>query len=313
MAVLAAKRKRNRMIIIGAVAAGVIVAVVMLMQDRKRKEIANQKLQYAARIFDLEQTETGAFWNCVMGGRKVDIGAFPDGEKIRQSIESAYFAQQKGFADYLTNDCVPKMERARQAYGGLRETPPELSSALDKYRDTLPKLQAGVEDYAERIRTRATTKDTDQLIQEMGNMWHSYFDISAETAAYEQFLYCAVPDLKKMEDTQELVTFLYNECSKKDPVAFMERIRTECGPLLVVTDKEAKVNPKSVPNWKTTHKKFTEEGDARELSAWEFCGKKSRKGKKRDEIEQFMFAVNEYMSARWGLKQAAEEIRKKSQ
>ena len=273
------------------------------------KAVAGQKLQYAGRVFDLEQAETGAFWNCVMGGQKVDIGNFTDGEKIRRGIENAYFAQQKGFADYLTNDCVPKMERARQAFGGLRDAPAEISSALDKYRETLPKLQAGIEDYAEKIRLRSTTKDTDQLIQEMGNAWHYYEDITAETAAYERFLYCAVPDLKKMGDTQELVTFLYDECSKKDPVAFMDRIRKDCGPLLVVMDKEAKVSPKLVPNWKTTHKKFTEDGDARELSAWEFCGKKSRKGSKRDEIEQFMYAVNDYMGARWGLKEAAEKIR----
>lgn len=317
MAVLAAKRKRNRMIIITAVAVGVVVAGVMVMQERKRKEVAGQKLQYAGRIFDMEQMETGGFWNCVMGGQKIDIGNFKDGEKIRQGIESAFFAQQKVFADYLSNDCVPKMERARQAFGGLRDAPSEIVAALEKYRETLPKLQAGIEDYAEKIRTRGTTKDTDQLIQEMGGAWHTYPDITAETAAYERFLYCALPDWKKMEDAQELVTFLFNTCSNKDQaavVAFMERIRTDCGPLLVVADKEAKVNPKSVPNWKTTHKKFLEEGEAgRELSAWEFCGKKSRKGKKRDEIEQFMYAVNEYMSARWGLKEAAEVIRKRAQ
>jgi hypothetical protein len=317
MAVLAAKRKRNRMIIITAVAVGIVIAGVMVMQERKRKDVAGQKLAYAGRMFDMEQMETGAFWNCVMGGQKVDIGNFKDGEKIRQGVENAYFAQQKTFADYLTNECVPKMERARQAFGGMRDAPSELTTALEKYRETLPKLQAGIEDYAEKIRTRGTTKDTDQLIQEMGGAWHTYPDITAETAAYEKFLWCALPDLKKMEDAQELVTSLFNTCSNKDQaavVAFMERIRTDCGPLLVVADKEAKVNPKSVPNWKTTHKKFLEEGEAgRELSAWEFCGKKSRKGKKRDEIEQFMYAVNDYMNARWGLKEAAEVIRKRAQ
>jgi hypothetical protein len=67
------------------------------------------------------------------------------------------------------------------------------------------------------------------------------------------------------------------------------------------------VNPKSVPTWKTTHKQLFEE-DARQLQAWESCGKRSRKGKKKEDLENFLLAVNDYMAARVGVASAAREI-----
>jgi len=159
---------------------------------------------------------------------------------------------------------VPKIERARQSFGGLRDAPTELAGPIEKYRDTLPKLQSGLEDYAEKLKNRGTVKDVDQLIQETGNAWHSTPDPTPEAVAFEKFLYCAVPGLAKMKDAQALLEFLADQCFKKDPVAFMDKVRADCGGLLNVMDKEAKVNPKSVPTWKTTRKLFFEE-DARQL------------------------------------------------
>jgi len=308
MAAREAVRKRNRMII-GAIAL-VAVGVVVFMQvkERKRKALAQEKLNYAEKFVELEKRETGAFWNCVMAS-EVDIGMFQKGEQFQQRIEAAYFTQQKTFADYLTNECVPKIERARQAFGGLRDAPTELADPLEKYREALPKLQAGMEDYAEKIRSRGTVKDTDQLIQELGNVWHMTPDITAETAAYEKFLYCAIPGLAKMKDAQELLEYMNDQCFKKDPVAFMDRVRKECGDHLVVADKEARVDAKSVPTWKNSHKVggILEE-EMRQMSAWESCSKKSRKGKKKEDLEQFLMAVNDYMAARSGVANAARGI-----
>jgi len=276
------------------------------VQDRNRKAAAQEKLNFAEKFVELEKRETGAFWNCVMAS-EVDIGMFQKGEQFQQRIESAYFTQQKTYADYLITECVPKIERARQAFGGLRDAPAELAGPLQKYSDSLPKLQSGMEDYSEKLKARGGTKDTDQLIQELGTAWHTTPDITAETAAYEKFLYCAIPGLAKMKDTQEVLEYMSDACFKKDPVVFMDRVRKDCGPLLVVADKEAKVDAKSVPTWKLSHKQFLEE-DMRQLQAWESCGKKSRKGKKKEDLEQFLMAVNDYMSARSGVANAARGI-----
>ncbi len=306
MAAREAIRRRNRMIVGAVVLVVVGFVVVRQVQDRNRKAAAQEKLNYAEKFVELEKRETGAFWNCVMAS-EVDIGMFQKGEQFQQRIESAYFTQQKTFADYLTNECVPKIERARQAFGGLSDAPTELVGPIDKYRETLPRLQSGLEDYSEKIKKRGSTKDTDQLIQELGTAWHTTPDITAETAAFEKFLYCAIPGLAKMKDAQEVLEFMSDACFKKDPVAFMDRVRKDCGPLLVVADKEAKVDAKSVPTWKASHKQYLEE-EMRQLQAWESCGKKSRKGKKKEDLEQFLTAVNDYMAARSGVAAAARGI-----
>ena len=72
-------------------------------------------------------------------------------------------------------------------------------------------------------------------------------------------------------------------------------------------DKDAKVDLKSVPTWKASRKSFFEE-EARQLQAWESCGKRSRKGKKREDLEGFLLTVNGYMSARAGVANAARDI-----
>jgi hypothetical protein len=306
MAAREAARKRNRMILLAVVAVVVVAVGYLQMKERHRKAVAQEKLRTFETWAELEKRETGSFWNCVMAS-EVDVGMFTKAEQFQQRIESAYFTQQKTFSDYLTTECVPKIERARQAFGGLRDAPPELAGPIEKYRDTLPKLQSGLEDYAEKLKSRGTVKDVDQLIQETGNAWHSTPDPTPEAVAFEKFLYCAVPGLTKMKDAQALLEFLADQCFKKDPLAFMDKVRADCGGLLNVTDKEAKVNPKSVPTWKTTRKLFFEE-DARQLQAWESCGKRSRKGKKKEDLENFLLTVNDYMAARIGVASAARDI-----
>jgi hypothetical protein len=308
MAAREAIRKRNRMIIGGIALVAIGFIIFKQVQDRNRKAVAQEKLNFAEKFVELEKRETGAFWSCVMAS-EVDIGMFQKGEQFQARIESAYFTQQKTYAEYLNTECIPKIERARQAFGGLRDAPTELAAALAKYQEALPKLQSGLEDYAENIKKRGTTKDTDQLIQELGTAWHTTPDITAETAAFEKFLYCALPNLPKMKDAQEVLEFMSDQCFKKDPVAFMDRIRKDCGQLLVVTDKEAKVDPKSVPNWKNSHKAggILEE-EMRQMQAWDSCSKKSRKGKKKEDLGQFLIAVNDYMAARSGVAAAARGI-----
>jgi hypothetical protein len=301
-----ALRKRNRMIVV-AIAVMVAVALGFLQwKERNRKAAAQDKLRTFEAWAEIEKRETGSFWNCVMAS-EVDVGMFTKAEQFQQRIESAYFTQQKTFADYLTTECVPKIERARQAFGGLRDAPAELAGPIEKYRAALPKLQSGMEDYAEKIQKRGSVKDVDQLIQETGNAWHSTPDPTPEAVAFEKFLYCAVPGLSKLKDAQALLELLRDQCYSKDPVAFMDKVRADCGNLLNVADKEAKVNPKSVPTWKSTHKQLFEE-DARQLQAWESCGKRSRKGKKKEDLENFLLAVNDYMAARVGVADAARGI-----
>jgi hypothetical protein len=298
----AAAQKRNRNVFGGAALLAVLVGGYFWYNDYKSKGGQQEKLNFFERWAAMEKAETGAFFNCVMAS-EVDMNQFQNADQVQQRIENAYFTQQKTFSEHLTTDCVPKLERARQAMGGLKDPPAELAPPLAKYQDVLPRLQTGIEDYAEKIKGRQGVKDVDQLIQELGNVWQQGGGPTPEAVAFEKFLNCAIPGLQKLKDTQQMLEFMADACFKKDPVVFMDRVRKECGPIL-----QSPTGSSPSKTWKLTNKKFLEQ-DARQLSAWESCGKRSRKGKKAVDLAEFLTTVGQYMEARTGMVKAAREIR----
>jgi hypothetical protein len=233
-------------------------------------------------------------------GTEVDVGMFSNADMIQQRVESAYFTQQKTYSEHLTTECVPKLDAARGAISGLVTDYPEvLKPSLEKYVAALPKMQEGLESYAEKLKTRGAVKDVDQSIQEVGTAFSA--EPTPESVAFEKFMACAIPDLDKKKDIQEVLQFLADTC-KKDPVAFMTKVRSDCGPLVANVDKDAK----PAKSFKANAKKFYEE-DQRQLQAWEYCGRKSRKGKKQLDLEQFLTAAGDYMEARAELVKTARE------
>ena len=64
--------------------------------------------------------------------------------------------------------------------------------------------------------------------------------------------------------------------------------------------------PISSKTFKANAKKFYEE-QQRQLQAWEWCGKKSRKGKKVLDLEAFLTAAGDYIEARGEVVQTARE------
>ncbi len=301
MAERAGEQKRKKLIF-GVVAAAVIgTAVYFYQKDAGKKKAAQSILDAGGRFAERDKADMGPFWNCVMSS-EVDVGMFNSGDQIQQRIESAYFTQQKTYADHLTTDCIPKLEGARGALGGLvADFPAELKPPLDKYVESLPKMQSGLESYAEKLKTRGAVKDVDGSIQEIGGAFSA--DVTPESVAFEKFMVCAIPDLDKKKDIQGVLEFLADVC-KKDPVPFMTKVRADCGSLVQNVDKAAKPSPSKT--FKANVKKFFEE-DQRQLQAWEYCGKRSRKGKKVLDLEVFLTAASDYMEARGELVQTAKE------
>ena len=295
----AAKRKRNVFAVVAVVVVG--GGVFLFQKNAAKNKQAQAILDAAGRFAERDKTEMGAFWNCAMSS-EVDVGMFNSADQIQQRIESAYFTQQKTYSEHLTTECVPKLESAKSALSAVPDLPEALRPSLDKYLAALPKMQSGLESYAEKLKTRGAVKDVDASIQEVGGAFTA--DPTAESVAFEKFLVCAVPDLDKKKDVQALLEWLADTC-KKDAVTFMTKARTDCGSLVTGVDKDGKPSPDKA--FKAITKKFVEEDNSRLLQAWEFCGKRSRKGKKQLDLEDFLLASSDYMEARSELVKTARE------
>src|SRR5262245_46038427 len=202
----AAAQKRKRLIFGVVLVAGVGGVGYWWMQQKHKTVAAQVIVDAAGRFAEKDKGDMGAFWNCVMSS-EVDIGNFGNADQIQQRIESAYFTQQKTFADHISTECVPKLERARGSAGGLvTDMPAELKPPLDKYLASLPKLQEGIESYAEKVKGRGAVKDVDASIQEVGAAFTP--DVTPESVAFEKFMVCAIPDLDKKKDIQEVLEYM---------------------------------------------------------------------------------------------------------
>ncbi|HVT09601.1 MAG TPA: hypothetical protein VHO67_19205 [Polyangia bacterium] len=301
MAERAAAEKRKRTIY-------TVVAIAVLggggfwmFQQRRKNAAAQAVVDAGGRFAEREKSEMGAFWNCVMSG-EVDIGSFNNADQVQQRIESAFFTQQKTYPDHVLEECIPKLEGAKSAMASIPDMPDVLRPPLDKYIETFPKMQSGLDSYATKLKTRGAVKDVDGAIQEIGGAFTA--DPTPESVAFAKFLACAVPDLEKKKDVQTLLQDLADTC-KKDPVPFMTKVRTDCGALVTNVDKNSKPAPDK--NFKAISKKFVEEDNSRLLQAWEYCGKRSRKGKKVQDMEDFLVAFGDYMEARNDVAKTARE------
>jgi hypothetical protein len=272
-----------------------------MYQQRHKNQAAQAVLEAGGRFAEREKSEVGPFWNCVMSA-ETDIGMFNSADQVQQRIESAFFTQQKTYPDHVQEECIPKLEGAKSAMASLPDMPEVLKPALDKYLATFPKMKDGLDSYATKLKTRGAVKDVDAAIQEVGGGFTA--DVTPESVAFSKFLSCAVPDLEKKKDVQALLEELADTC-KKDAVTFMTKVRTDCGNLVTGVDKNGKPAPDK--NFKAISKKFVEEDNSRLLQAWEFCGKRSRKGKKVQDMEDFLIAFGDYMEARNDVVKTARE------
>ncbi len=235
-----AANKRKRLIFGVVAIAAVGGGYLFWSKEAGKKKQAQAILDAGGKLAMADKADMGQFWSCVFG-TDTDVGMFQSGDQIQQRIESAYFTQKATYSEHLTTDCVPKLEGARSAISGIeKDMLPALKPPYDKYVASLPKMQAGIESYAEKLKSRGSVKDVDQSIQEVGGAFST--DVTPESVAFEKFLVCAIPGLDKMKDVQSILEFIAKDC-KKDPVPFMTRIRTECGALVQKVDKDAKPSP----------------------------------------------------------------------
>ena len=261
-------------------------------KERKKATAAQGILDAGGRFAEKDKGEMGAFWNCVTSS-EVDVGNFQRRSESSSASRAPTSPSRRRSPSTCRPSASPRIERARQVLSAMTtEMPAELKEPFDKYVASLPKMQTGIETYAEKVKGRGATKDVDQSIQEVGGGFSA--DATAESVAFEKFMVCAIPGLDKKKDIQGVLEYLADVC-KKDPVPFMVGVREKCGALVQNVNKDAKAEPSKT--FKANVKKFFEE-DQRQLQAWEYCAKRSRKGKKVLDLEEFLTAASDYMEAR---------------
>ena len=92
---------------------------------------------------------------------------------------------------------------------------------------------------------------------------------------------------------------------QEGPGALHDQGRDRLRPAGHRVDKNGK--PAADKTFKTVSKKFVEEDNSRLLQAWEYCGKRSRKGKKQQDMEDFLVSFGDYMEARNDVAKTARE------
>ena len=133
-----------------------------------KNEAAQAVLDAGGRFAERDKTDMGAFWSCVMSAPTPTSACFQNADQIQQRIESAYFTQQKTYSDHLNDRMRAQAGGRAAALAGSRTTCRRSGRPRQVRRRRCPKMQSGLESYAEKLKSRGAIKDVDGSIQEIG-------------------------------------------------------------------------------------------------------------------------------------------------
>jgi len=202
--------------------------------------------------------------------------------------------------------CQDSNARARPS-AGCAMPRPSWPAPIEKYRDTLPKLQSGLEDYAEKTQEprhgqrRGPAHPGDQAMPGTRPQTHT------RSGGLRK-----VPLLRGSRSGQDegrpgparvpATSASEGSCGFHGQGA--RRLRRSTQPLW--TRK-----PRSIPSRSHVEdypQAVLRGGRTPSSRPWESCGKRSRKGKKKEICESVLLTVNDYMAARTGVASAAPGI-----
>ncbi len=248
---------------------GGFVAYRMMNKQADRKKHADLMDQFQK----IEREELGKFWVCVLGPN-VDAAMFPDNLALSARITSQFGMDAKNYPTKVREECTAKATDARGKVTSLQALP-EYEASLKKYAQSLKDMSDAFDAWTKIAPAQVKDMEISRKLTPNGSAWHGFEGgkPSDDLASYDQFIHCAVPTLDTLKDGQAVVEFLFKEC--KD-AKYLEK--------LAVCSEQLIASPPIVPtkNWQAAVKKFGP--DDREMSAFEDCLRKGRKGKRRDDL-----------------------------
>jgi hypothetical protein len=275
MSLTGKKGSKTPMIVVGVILLGVIgfVGFKMMKKQDERKLHAKVMEQFAG----IEREDLGKkFWGCVLGPN-VDPGMFPDNLALSARITSQFGADAKNYPNHLREECTPKAIDAKHAVETLAATAPsEYAEPMKKYGDALKGLADSLDAWTKIAPAQVADMEIAKKLDPAGAAWHAFAGGTPDkdVISYDRFLHCAVPEVDTMKDGQALVEFLFKMC--KD-AKYVTRLNDECG-------KELTADPPGLPTPKLKQTVSKLAADDRDLSAFDDCMRKGRKGKRRDDL-----------------------------
>lgn len=257
----------------------IIVAVIGFfgyrsMQEHKSRELQAAVLNQFARVEKLDVV--GKFWACLFGPG-VEPGMFSNNLALSQRLELVFASDPKNFPEKVRMECTPKAIDAKHSVEAI-PAPPAYQEAFAAYGKSLDALAKAFDDWSRVAPAHLAELEVGKKVAASGGAWHAFSGgkPGEDVAAYDRFLHCAVPDVDKMKDGQALVEYLFKQC--KD-TKYLDRLQNVCGKQILVEGVPQLVTP----GFKKALGHL--QADDRELSAFDDCLRKSRKGQRRDDSE----------------------------
>jgi hypothetical protein len=152
-------------------------------------------------------------------------------QKNDESLRTIIAKHYAGLPDRLRAQCIPALEKVRGSLKKSDGVSPSVGSALAAYQEALRSAAASGERFAEVAAAR------DEEARGFGQITSAAVDwgsapLPAAPAPFERFFVCAVPELPRFDDSDQLFKHFASNCLHGDPVAFMSRARRDCGSAL---------------------------------------------------------------------------------
>jgi hypothetical protein len=295
---LTKKSSKVPYIVGGVIAAGVIgFFAYSASQTRADRE---RHAAFMESFAKLEKEDVGKFWQCILGPN-VDVGMFPDNLALSQKITSQFGVDAKNYPQRVREECTPKAIDAKHKVEAM-QGPDAYKPELTKYATGLQQLAAAFDAWSMIAPAQVAEMEQGKKVGTFGAAWHAYASgkPSNDVLAYDAFYRCAVPGIEKMKDGQAVVEFLFKSCKDEK---YVTHLNGDCGKIILQDNP-----PQAAKDFQKVIGKMA--ADDRELSAFDDCMRKGRKGKRRDDLADVGKAWVDFMEAGHAIRKIGKEALK---
>ena len=243
------------------------------MQAQKTREMHAAVME---QFQDIEKDDVGKFWACFLG-TDVDAGMFQDNLALSQRDHVAVrHRRRRTIRPRCARSARPRRSTpsTRSRAHGAREYEP----ALKKYGERLSRLvDARSTPWSKVAPAQVAEMEVGAKVGTYGAAWHAFARAASRattSSPYDRFLHCAVPGRRQDEGRPGAGGVPLQVVQGRE--VRHARCNNECGKELIADAAGSREN-----GFRPPIKKLA--ADDRELSAFDDCMRKGRKGKRRDD------------------------------